>query len=318
MPRPSQRVDTVALDLLIQRDDGVMSHAELQELGVPLSSVGHKCRPGGPWQRGLPGIVLAHNGRLTRRQQLVAALKYAGPDAVLTGATALETYGARSRAAASVHVLVPQTQHRSSSGFVVVERTWRLPVAVQQARLPLAPVARAVIDEARRTKGLDDVRALVAESVQRLRCDPLDLARELAAGQRRGSALARMALEEVLVGVRSSAEADARSALLAGGVRLPEWNVALYDAHGEFLGVVDGWYDDVAVALEIDSMEFHFTAADYKRTQRRQAKLASAGALVVPVAPGDVRRDRASFARLVGETLERAAGRPRPDIRRAP
>ncbi|NHC45036.1 hypothetical protein [Motilibacter aurantiacus] len=162
------------------------------------------------------------------------------------------------------------------------------------------------------------MRALVAESVQRLRCEPRDLVVELAAAQRRGSRLARMALDELLAGVRSAAEADARAALRAAGVRAPEWNVPLYDADGEFLGIVDGWYDDVAVALEIDSMEFHFTAEAHKRTQRRQAGLAAARVLVVPVAPGDVRRRPGSFSRLVQGALEQAAGRPRPDIRRSP
>ena len=314
MPRRSPTTDLAALSDLIARDDAVLLHRELRELGFQMSTVGFRCRPGGPWRRLLPGVVLASNGSPTQRQIVRAAVKYAGPQALVTGLPALTAFGSRRRPEPGVHLLVPHQRQASSCEFVVVERTHRLPVAVLKQGLPYAPVERAAIDAARRLTDQAQVRALLAEAVQRLHCTPHQLARELAAAQRRGTALARRALIELGLGIRSAAEADARSALLLAGVREPEWNVELFTADGEFIACVDAWYDDVAVVFEVDSMEFHFDEESYKSTQRRQAKLARFGVIVVPVAPGDIRRNPPAFARLVADTLRTHEGRPRPPL----
>lgn len=56
---------------------------------------------------------------------------------------------------------------------------------------PVTPVVRAVLDRARRLRDVDAVRALVAEAVQRRFCTPAQLALELDAGSKRGTALVR-------------------------------------------------------------------------------------------------------------------------------
>ena len=42
--------------------------------------------PQGLWQRLLPGVLAAHRGIPTRHERLLAAMKYAGPQSMLTGA----------------------------------------------------------------------------------------------------------------------------------------------------------------------------------------------------------------------------------------
>jgi hypothetical protein len=37
----------------------------LESVGVPRRSISRRCRPGGPWQRLLPGIVLLGNSEPT-------------------------------------------------------------------------------------------------------------------------------------------------------------------------------------------------------------------------------------------------------------
>jgi hypothetical protein len=71
------------------------------------------------------------------------------------------------KADSPVHVLIPHQRRLQSVRFVVVERTTRLPSARLVRGLPLAPVSRSVLDAARRMAGVDDVRALLAEAVQR-------------------------------------------------------------------------------------------------------------------------------------------------------
>src|SRR6188474_3698611 len=75
--------------------DGVITAQALVALGVPESTVYHRCRDGGPWQRLAPGVVLMTTGHPTTGQLVTAALLHGGPDAVLTGLEACRRHGIR-------------------------------------------------------------------------------------------------------------------------------------------------------------------------------------------------------------------------------
>jgi hypothetical protein len=133
-------------------------------------------------------------------------------------------------------VLVPLRNASRSSGIVQVRRTPRMPDPVDFADgVPAAPVARAVVDTCLGLHDLDQVRALVAESVQRSFCAPDELLREVQAAARRGSALVRQALRDAGLGARSAPEC--RIGDLLRSARLPafEQNADLHRparAHG--------------------------------------------------------------------------------------
>ena len=65
--------------------DGVITARALVALGVPESTVYHRCRDGGPWQRLAPGVVLMTTGHPTTGQLVTAALLHGGSTAVLVG-----------------------------------------------------------------------------------------------------------------------------------------------------------------------------------------------------------------------------------------
>ena len=118
MPRRTN-IDQGGFEQLIKRDFGVLTHAELRALGVPLSTATRRSRPGGPWQRLLPGTILTYSGTPTPRQRVTAAMKYAHEQAIVTGRRALRAYGLKCAADNGViHVLVPHTRRRLSRGFV--------------------------------------------------------------------------------------------------------------------------------------------------------------------------------------------------------
>ncbi len=316
MPRRNPSSDLHALSLLAERDDGIVTYRELAELGIAASTATHRCRPGGPWQRLLPGVMLTSTGTPTNQQRLRASLKYAGDDAVLSGRTVLGLAGIPTPKEATVHVLVPHARRRASVGFVRIERTRSLPGGTQLQHFPCATVARALVDAGRHVGVLRDVRDLTAQVVQRGLVTPEAIAHEVRTGQRRQTARTRLALLEIHAGIRSVAEGDASRLLTRYGVAQPRWNVTLVDEFGNVVAVVDGWYAEAAVALEIDSMAWHASPESYKRTQRRQALLASLGVTVIPVAPGDLRRNPAAFAALVERTLA-AAGHPTAQVHAA-
>ncbi len=133
---------------------GIIADSTLRSIGVSGSAIHDRCGPGGPWERVLPpGVIHLRNGRLTDRQRSVAALMYSGDTAILTGRAALREYGFDSAGGDGAHILLPAAQRVQSNGFVLVERTHRMPEQVGGRRgLRCAPLVRAVLDAARRCR----------------------------------------------------------------------------------------------------------------------------------------------------------------------
>lgn len=294
--------------------DEVSTVRFLERLGVPSSTCYYRCRPGGPWQRLLPGVVLLHSGRPSERQRLRAALLHAGKGSMVTGLAACHLYGLRRAAPPDVHVLVDARRQVRSAGHTVVERTVRLPQPVDVGGIPCAPVVRSALDAARRLPTVDAVRALLAESVQRGRCTPDQLRAELDRGSSRGSAVARTVLAEVSDGVRSVAEADARVLWQRSGLPPLRWNVPIHDAGGLLLGVPDGWADEVGLAWEIDSYEFHLSPADYRATLAKRGRMTAAGIVVVHTLPRRLRFEPAAVLDELRAHHATALLRPRPPV----
>jgi hypothetical protein len=102
--------------------------AELVGLGFTGGAIQARCRPGGPWQRLAPGVILLSNGPPSRSQLIACAVRYAGPGAVVTGWDALIRHGMSPPAApGDVHVLIPHGRQVRSTGHMHVERTTRSP-----------------------------------------------------------------------------------------------------------------------------------------------------------------------------------------------
>lgn len=296
----------------------VVRVAQLEQLGLRRSTIAQRCRPGGPWQSLCPGVVLLHNAPPVRDDRRRGGLLHAGPGAVITGLDALELHGMRRvpQPSGPVRLLVAPERRVVGHGLVVVERTTRLPVAQPSARWPLAPLPRALWDFARDVRHRDQIRSAVAEAVQRRLCTPAALAAELAAGNQRYVTLPRAVLEEIGDGVRSVAEATARRLVLHSALPRPLWNPTLVDARtGRFIAVPDAWFDEVGLAWEIDSAEWHLSPEDHEETLARRVRMTAEGIWVVSHTPSQLGRDAlVALAR----NLEQAAYRPRPAIRAVP
>ncbi|MFD2397068.1 hypothetical protein ACFSVJ_10045 [Prauserella oleivorans] len=119
--------------------DNIITAAELKAGGMSDSAILRRCRPGGPWRRLLPGVILLSPGEPTRRQLLRAVARYLGPDTVITGIDALSAHGLELPRQPAVHVLVRAQRRVLAPEFVQLERTIRVPDPVRIDGLPYAP-----------------------------------------------------------------------------------------------------------------------------------------------------------------------------------
>ncbi|RDG29968.1 hypothetical protein DVH02_34555, partial [Streptomyces corynorhini] len=73
-------IRTTAADAAIERLSATQMRLatarQLRAAGLSSSTTARRCRPGGPWQRPLPGVVLIQTGEPTARQRLLAAVLY--------------------------------------------------------------------------------------------------------------------------------------------------------------------------------------------------------------------------------------------------
>jgi hypothetical protein len=311
------RID--GLGELLDQQFSVASRGQLLGLGMKDTAMQWRVRAGGPWQALLPGVYLGLTGAPNLPQKQMAALLYAGSGSLITGPAALMHYGLRSPGMLeTVDVLVPAGRQRHSAGFVRLHRTARVPARfVTSGPLRMVEVGRAVADTARLLADVRDVRAVVADAVQRSRCTVAELASELSQAPIRGSAMFRSVLAEVAEGIRSTAEADLRDLIRAARLPTPLYNASLYE--GEvFIARPDAWWPEAGVTAEVDSRQWHLGPADWDRTRTRHDVMGAAGIIPLHFSPRQIRREPAEVVRLIRDALKRGLQRPPLPIRTIP
>lgn len=311
MTRNRALVDLDALTALFPHR--VARATELIALGLPGTTIGERCRPGGPWQRLAPGIVLLGAEPPTRTQHIASALRHAGPGAILTGWDALTRHGMSAPPGpVPVHLLVPQHRHVRGAPELILERTTIPPDPLLCNGFPIAPLPRATIDTARRLTSADTTRTLLTEVVRRGRVSPSLLRHELDWNTRRGTALPRRILDEIPASTRSIAEPWARRLVREAGLPEPRWNCPIRGPHNELLAIADGWWDDIGLAWDLAA--YQFTPTDHDEAPARAARLTTAGIIVVRTLPTTLRQNPRTVLDRLRHAHQLAGRRPRPHV----
>jgi very-short-patch-repair endonuclease len=281
---------------LAEQQRGLVTRTQWLAAGLDPTQV-RRAVAGGRWQRLVRGVYLVHGGEATPTQRQLAALLYAGPRSQLTSRGALVLYRVRYLPADDglVHVLVPATSGLTGGGFVRVHRTHHLPRARLREGLDCSPVEQAALLLCRDVAGLQDVRALLSELVQRKLTTVGRLSAALERAPSDGSALARRVLGELAAGCRSAPECELRdivlaSRLLAPGVR---WNHRVR-AGGRWY-VADACWPHLRLIVEVDSIEHHGLGDGPEYAARRRLALTVDGWTVVSVSPRRIRQDAAGL-----------------------
>jgi hypothetical protein len=269
----------------------VVSRKQAARYGITESQLRHRLRPGGPWKKILPGVYSTETGAVTQDQRQMAALLYAGPEAVVTGAAAVRRHRLDCAGGNNVEVLVPAKSRVKGHGYVRIQRTTRLPGRTFSTRkIVFAPLARAVGDAARAMLKPEEVRALISEAVHKgVNCTVEDLIAELAAGPSAGSRLFRFTLAEISEGIRSEAERDLKFCIDQSNLPTPMYNARLYLPDGTFLAMPDAWWPRAGVAGEVDSLRHHILAKDHAETMARRNRMEAADVRVLQFLPKDIK-----------------------------
>ena len=310
------RLDRDALDGLLVKQLDVIARHQALAVGASENALRHRLRPGGSWRHLLPGVYLAATGAPTTLQQEMAALLYAGPGSVITGPAALRRHHIRTELTDLVDVLVPATRQRRDAAFVRLRRTTRMPGRTWEVGpVRYVPPSRAVADAVRGLPSLRDVRAVVADAVQRGSCAVKDLLAELAEGPKAGSTLFREALADVADGIRSAAEGDLRSLLVTSRLPMPLFNASLYDGDGTFIARPDAWWPEHGIAVEVDSREWHMSPDDHAKTLARGRRMAKYQIIVLRFTPRQIRTEPAQVIKDIRDALNGARGRQPLNLR---
>ncbi|KAB1986165.1 hypothetical protein [Streptomyces triticiradicis] len=318
----------------------VLTAAQLRDHGVTAADADERCRPGGPWQRILPGVFLLHPGPPTPEERLHAALLYtarppssrpaprvpaqpgsAGPpaprpsaDALITGLAALALHGFSCApplpSLDTIDVLVPRMRRLRSTGCVRIVRTTVLPAPVFVAGLPVAAVPRALADAVAELTDGETVRGLLTEAVRRGLCEPRSVVEELTAAQLLDRPHVIDAVDSLVAEGRAIAESRLYRMVFDHGLPAPVWNVGLRLPGGPHLGGVDAYWPEQAVAVELDTRPL-LRGAEAGRSEqaRRRERLERLGITVVHIAPRRLRDAMEEQATIVRTALMAASDR---------
>jgi hypothetical protein len=307
-------IDHGRLGRILVSQHQVITRSQALGCGIPQSTVSVWCKPGGKWQKILPGVYLTVTGTPTPEQRQMAALLYAGPRSVITGSAAIRVRRLRVPATDMVDVLIPSSVKRQSLGYVRLHRTRRMPASHRIGPIRFAPAARAVADASHWFTNLGDVRALVAEAVLKQVCSIAEIGIELSDGANRDSAHLRKALAAVRSGIRSEAEADFRDRILRSDLTAPQYNVFLRARDGTDIGEADAWWAEAGVSAEIDSQEYHFYRDGWLKTDAKHGRMLKYGIRPHHFAPSRVKSDWPAIYEELKSSIADGRRRPRLDI----
>lgn len=313
----------------------VMTAAQLRSHGVSSAETNEQCRPGGPWQQLLPGVILLHPGPPTGEERLHAVLMYAAKEraagvpaqpgaeqphaptyaeAMLTGLAALTLHGFTSApplmSQDKLDVLVPRLRRLRSTGCARVVRTTSMPAPQLVTGLPVAPVPRALADAVAELSDAGVVRRLLTEAVRGGHCEPAAVVRELNNAKLLSRPHVVDAVDSLLAEGRAIAEDRLYRMVREHGLPDPVWNVDLRLPGGPHLGGLDAYWPEQAVAVELDTRAPRQDEdALWSEYARKREHLERLGITVVHITPKKLRESAEQQAAVVRTALMASSDR---------
>ena len=196
-------------------------------------------------------LALRSDPRTSHLLECVAVLVVLDPGPVLSHGSAARLHDVPVPAEDRAVRLTDQVQWRTGRGYRVARAAVAPADSGRFLRFRATGPARTLVDCAREWSLVDAVIAMDA-AIQTAKVTRQELvAAVLAARHWVGIGAAGRALDLCDGRAESPLETRGRLAMLAAGLPLPELQVELHDERG-FIGRVDAWYEEAAVAVEFD------------------------------------------------------------------
>jgi hypothetical protein len=264
------------------------------------------------------GVYATFTGQVHREAKLWAALRRAGPGAMLSHETAAEVHGLTSKPSAKIHITVPPSrrpaQHRPIRGVVIHRSDQSLPARLPEWKLPRTRIEDTVLDLVVAAKSFDEAYSWISRAVSE-RLVTVAMLREAMSTRRR--IRWRMWLTEALADAGEGAyfpleRRYARDVERAHG--LPTAQRQARRTIGGRTHYKDNWYTEYRVCVELDGPTYHRDEQVQKDKRRDNLNLAVDAAQTYRFGPVDVTERACESAAMVAATLRRRGwpGQPHP------
>jgi len=273
--RGESRLDRAIGDLA-ERQHGVVTRAQLLELGLNRGSITHRIELARlrPVHRGV--YTIGHR-LLSRDGHWMAAVLACGHDAVLSHFAAAALWGIRESSRIEI---TTRTAHRVRRQVIVHRGTLRPDERTTHRGIPTTTVPRTLLDLSAVVRP-DHLRSALRQAEQLRLTDPLSLNDLVERYPRRAGVRAiRMLLSQASIGarvIRSELEERFQAFLLKAGLPLPKTNQRVEGYE------VDCVWPEQRLIVELDGHATHSPAHAFEADRACDRKLQAAGWLVIRI-----------------------------------
>ena len=264
-----------AVFALAEPQDGVLTQAQLAPLVTP-AQVTTQLRAR-RWQRVGRSVVVLHNGPLTERQMVWAAVLQAPARSAVSGPTAMALDGIVDARANGIHITIPCGQRRPKTLEAHVHWSNFLDdVHVHPERTPRRTrLPRSVVDWASWQASDRAARMVVLQSLQTRKVSAAQLRDVLPSrGPCLHHAVILESVDDAEGGVASLPERDFRQLVIAGGLPIPTHQAVRRRPSGVYY--LDAEWEPYRLSAEIQGVH-HFEVIQRERDLDRQNDLVVEG-----------------------------------------
>lgn len=301
--------------LTLDAQSGIADRSQARQAGFSRRAMAYRLRSA-KWRRVYRGVYATFTGPVHREAKLWAALRRAGPGAMLSHETAAEVHGLADKPTAKIYVTVPANrrpaQHAPIRGIVIHRSNQSLPARLPEWELPRTRIEDTVLDLVTTARSFDEAYGWISRALSQ-QFVTADMLRE-AIGMRkrvRWRAWLNDALDDTEGGAFFPLERRyARDVERAHG--LPKAQRQARRTIGGRTHFKDNWYAEYGVCVELDGPTFHQNEQVRQDKRRDNLNLAVDAAQTYRFSPVDVTERACESAAMVAATLRRRGWRGQP------
>ncbi len=303
--------------MLLDDQQGVIARGQSRLGGISSHGVDRRLKSR-KWRRMHRGVYATFTGDASREAKLWAAVRRAGPGAMLSYETAAEVHGLVGKPSPKVHITVPRSRRPAQNtpvrGVVIHRSDLSRPQRLPPWRLPRTCIEDTVLDLVGAAATFDEAYSWISRAVSR-ELATVDMLRDALACRKRvrWRAWLTEALADADDGIAFPLERRyAHDVERAHG--LPPAQRQARRTVGGKTHYKDNWYEGYNVCVELDGAAYHPPEQTRRDKHRDNVNLAADDARTYRFTLVDVTERACDSAVMVAASLRRNGwpGRPHP------